>query len=43
VPVPLVKGQLQTTPNPCPATFVPVRKSNFFSRLTLTLSVGTAF
>ncbi len=43
VPVPLVHGQLQTTPNPCPATFVPVRKSNFFSRLTLTLSVGTAF
>jgi hypothetical protein len=27
----------------CPATFVPARGSNFFSKLTLTLSVGTAF
>jgi hypothetical protein len=27
----------------CPATFVPARNSNFFSKLTLTLSVGTAF
>jgi outer membrane protein insertion porin family/translocation and assembly module TamA len=27
----------------CPATFVPFRNTNFFSKLTLTLSVGTTF
>jgi outer membrane protein insertion porin family len=27
----------------CPATFVPARSSNFFSKLTWTLSVGTSF
>ncbi len=27
----------------CPATFIPAQGSNFFSKLTLTLSVGTSF
>ena len=27
----------------CPATFVPARSSNFFRRLTLTLSIGTGY
>jgi outer membrane protein insertion porin family/translocation and assembly module TamA len=42
-PVPVgFKNGIYDTPL-CPATFVPARGSNFFSKLTLTLSVGTAF
>ena len=41
VPVPFKNGVYQFPA--CPGTFVPPEKSNFFSKLTLTLSVGTAF
>ena len=36
-------GQPETDGTACPATFVPARSSNFFRRLTLTLSIGTGF
>jgi len=42
-PVPIKIGQADQTAAACPATFVPARSSNFFSRLTLTLSIGTGF
>lgn len=41
VPVPFKNGSYETPA--CPATFIPSRGSNFFSKLTLTLSVGTSF
>jgi len=41
VPNKITNGQVETAV--CPATFVPNRSSNFFSRLTLTLSIGTGF
>ncbi len=42
-PVPIKIGQADQTAAACPATFVPARSSNFFRRLTLTLSIGTGF
>jgi outer membrane protein insertion porin family len=43
VPIKIVDGQLVNGAEGCPATFVPVRPTNFFKRLTLTLSIGTGF
>ena len=42
-PVPIKIGQADTDGAACPATFGPARSSNFFRRLTLTLSIGTGF
>jgi outer membrane protein assembly factor BamA len=42
VPVPFKNG-IYDTPTSCPASFIPFRGSSFFSKLTLTLSVGTSF
>ena len=42
-PVPIKIGQSDQAAAACPATFVPARSSNFFRRLTLTLSIGTGF
>lgn len=36
-------GQPEADDVVCPATFVPARSSNFFRRLTLTLSIGSGF
>ncbi|MEP6493182.1 MAG: BamA/TamA family outer membrane protein [bacterium] len=36
-------GQLEQDIAACPASFVPARSSGFFSRFTLTLSIGTDF
>jgi outer membrane protein insertion porin family/translocation and assembly module TamA len=43
VPNKITGGQIDPSTQVCPATFVPSRSSNFFSRLTLTLSIGTGF
>jgi outer membrane protein insertion porin family/translocation and assembly module TamA len=43
IPNKIVNGQIEPSTAICPATFVPSRSPNFFSRLTLTLSIGTGF
>jgi outer membrane protein insertion porin family/translocation and assembly module TamA len=44
IPVQNQGGQLvQPNVSQCPSSFVPTQSSNFFSRLTLTLSIGTDF
>jgi outer membrane protein insertion porin family len=43
VPVILKDGQFDATGVACPGTFAPFRSSNFFKRLTVTLSMSTSF
>jgi outer membrane protein insertion porin family/translocation and assembly module TamA len=42
-PIPVHLGDGKQNAEGCPATFVPARSSNFFKRLTFTLSIGTGF